>query len=149
MTSERNQSAWPSVLLVEDHPFQLIGIAMQLNRLGFFRIRMALDSAEALAILREGRKFDVLVCDQHLQDGLGIDLIETIYRLGAIRSAILISGVDHSSMLDNLQRVALRRGLPMLACLSKPLSSCEFLHALTPLWPCSISSRRLELDDIV
>jgi CheY-like chemotaxis protein len=149
MMSERNPSARPSLLLVEDHPFQLIGLAMQLNRLGFFWIRMALDSAEAIAIIQEGRKFDVLVCDQHLPDGLGVDLIETIYRLGAIRYAVLISGMDHPAMLDNLQRVALRRGLPVLASLSKPLASDAFLQALTPLWPCCITAQNLEVGDLV
>lgn len=148
MMSERRQSTWPSVLLVEDHPFQLIGIAMQLNRLGFFCMRLALDSAEAIAIIKEGRTFDVLVCDQHLPDGLGVDLTETLYRLRAIRHAILISGVDHPSMLDNLQRVALRRGLPLLACLSKPLSPEQFVQALSPLWPCC-SPRSFEVDDRV
>ncbi|MDI2146203.1 response regulator [Pseudomonas sp. ITA] len=146
--SERNQSPWPSVLLVEDHPFQLIGLAMQLNRLGFFWIRMAHDSAEAVAIIKEGRKFDVLVCDQHLPDGLGVDLIDTMYRLDAIRYAILISGIEPSPMLDNLQKVALRRGLPLLACLSKPLSSDDFLKALTPLWPCCLTPYGLEAADI-
>ncbi|WP_081232238.1 response regulator [Pseudomonas chlororaphis] len=134
--NKKNQSDWPSLLLVEDHPFQLIALAMQLNRLGFFCIRMALDSAEALAIAQEGRKFDVLVCDQHLPDGLGIELIDTMYRQGIIDHAILISGVDNPSLLDNLQKVARRRGLPLLACFSKPLPSTDLLQALSPLWPC-------------
>ncbi|MFJ2713258.1 response regulator [Pseudomonas sp. NPDC087346] len=128
-------SIWPSVLLVEDHPFQLIGLAMQLNRLGFFWIRTALDGAEAIAIIKEGRTFDLLVCDQYLPDSLGLDLIGAIYRMGAARYAILISGVGHQSLLDNMQRVAHQRGLPLLACLSKPLSSEAFLNTLKPLWP--------------
>lgn len=132
--SEYDLLGGPSILLVEDHPFQLIGLEMQLNRLGFFRLVPALDRAEALMMIQEGRRFDLLLCDQHLPDGRGIDLIETAYSLGGISHAILISGIDYPPTLQQLLWAAQQSGLPLLACLSKPLPPQLFLHALEPLW---------------
>ena len=119
-----------NILLVEDHPFQLIGLEMQLNRLGFFSLAPALDCAEAMSLIQEGRTFDLLVCDQHLPDGLGINLIEKAYSLGNIRYAVLLSGIDEPSKLEILLQTARKCGLPLLACLSKPLPVQAFLNAL-------------------
>jgi CheY-like chemotaxis protein len=123
-----------SILLVEDHPFQLIGMEMQLNRKGFFRLTPAMDRAEAIALINEGRRFDLLLCDQHLPDGLGTHLIEEAYALGGIRYAILISGIDEAHLRQSTLETAHERGLPILANLSKPLSMEAFLEALPPIW---------------
>lgn len=124
----------PSILLVEDHPFQLIGLEMQLNRMGFFRLSAAIDGAEALEMIKEGRRFDLLLCDQYLPDNRGIDLIEEAYRLGGIHYAVLLSGIDDQSALQELLLASQARGLPLLDCMSKPLSSQDFLKAVEPLW---------------
>ena len=124
----------PSILLVEDHPFQLIGLELQLNRMGFFRLTPALNCHEALAIIREGRRFDLLLCDQYLPDGKGVDLIKDAYELNSIRHAILLSGIDDRLTLERLLLTAQLRGLPLLASLSKPLSSQEYLKAVDRLY---------------
>lgn len=132
--SEHTPLGGPSILVVEDHPFQLIGLEMQLNRMDFFRLTPVLDGTEALAMIKEGRQFDLLLCDQYLPDSLGIDLIEEAYSLGGVRHAILLSGIDDQPALQQLQLAAQLRGLPVLACLRKPLPSQSFLKALEPLW---------------
>ena len=109
--SECIQGRELNILLVEDHPFQLIGLEMQINRLGFFRLAPALDCAEAMSLIQEGRTFDLLVCDQHLPDGLGINLIEKAYALGGIRHAVLLSGIEEPDTQMLLQ-TARERGLP-------------------------------------
>ena len=124
----------PKILLVEDHPFQLIGLHMQLNLLGFFRVSTALDKAEALALIDRGLSFDLLLCDQHLPDGYGLDLIDSAHQLGAIRYAMLISGIDESPLRQHLLHNAHERDLPLLACLSKPLPVERFQQALAPIW---------------
>lgn len=121
------------ILLVEDHPFQLIGLQMHLNRLGFFHLTPALDQAEALAWVAQGRCFDLLLCDQYLSDGTGLALIEKIHRLGAIRHAILISGLECPQILRKILRIAQRRQLPLRACLMKPLSGQALFNALESL----------------
>ena len=123
----------PSILLVEDHSFQLIGLEMQLNRLGLFNLAQALDGADALRMLQAGRKFDLLLCDQHLPDTLGVDLILEAQRLGCVRYSMRISGIDHPEALEQLP--AVQQSQPqLLACLSKPLSSERFMSALAPIW---------------
>lgn len=123
----------PDILVVEDHPFQLIGLQMQLNRFGFFKLTPALDCAEALMLVAQGRRFDLLLCDQYLPDGTGMQLIEKMYRLGATRHAILLSGIDDSLGFWRAMRTAQRLRLPLRACLHKPLSVEPFLEALAPL----------------
>lgn len=121
----------PRILLVEDHPFQLIGMEVLLNRLGFFKLMPVLDCAEALAAIKSSSRYDLLLCDQHLPDGCGIELIEKAYELGGISHAIIISGVECPR---TLHRAATAQGIPLLACLSKPFTPKEFLRALEPLW---------------
>lgn len=110
------------ILLVEDHPFQLIGLEKQLNRMGFFNLASALDIEDALKLMNAGRRFDFLLCDQNLPDGLGTELIEKAYRIGAIRQAILFSGIDADGELTSLHQEALEKGVPVLACMAKPLN---------------------------
>jgi len=123
-----------SILLVEDHPFQLIGLEMQLNRLGLYQLTPALDSAEALMLIKEGRRFDLLLCDQHLPDGYGIDLIDMAHALDGIRFAMLISGIDDTPLRQQLLQDAQARGLPLLAYLEKPLSATLVQQARESVW---------------
>lgn len=122
-----------NILLVEDHPFQLISLEMQLNRIGFFMLAPALCCAEAMSLIEGGRVFDLLLCDQHLPDGLGIHLIEKAYELGGIGHAVLLSGIDAPAKLDVLLLTAHESGLPLLACLSKPLCMQGFVNSLSTL----------------
>lgn len=131
---ERDLLSRHRILLVEDHPFQLIGLEILLNRLGFFKLTPALDSAEALKIIESGRYFDLLLCDQHLPSGRGIDLIESAYRMGGIGHAMLISGIDDQAIFEQLLCAAQQQDLPLLACLSKPLCPTLFLDTLKPIW---------------
>lgn len=123
----------PRILLVEDHPFQLIGLEMLLNHLGLFRLTPALDCTEALETIKNGNRYDLLLCDQHLPDGRGIDLIEKAYKLGGISHGIIISGIEDHPALQQLLWAAQQHHLPLLACLSKPLPPKLFLQALAPL----------------
>lgn len=118
------------ILLVEDHPFQLIAIQVLLNNQGYFLLTPALTAAEALqAMERSSQPYDLLLCDQCLPDGDGLDLIEQALNLGQVRRAIVLSGLDQSC-LDELEHSAAQRGLPLLGCLSKPLSGPDLSRLL-------------------
>ena len=123
----------PRILLVEDHPFQMIALQMRLNQMGFFTLTPALDRREVLAILATGQHFDLMLCDQHLSDGLGLELVKQAHDLGAISHAVLISGIDDAQTLRNILRQALAQKLPLRACLPKPLSAVALGSVLTPL----------------
>lgn len=119
-----------SILIVEDHPFQLIGVQMHLNRLGFFRLAAALDASEAREeCARRNEPFDLLLCDINLPGTDGVALTCELAEAGSIRHAILLSGRDEEE-LRALQRTLSARGLPILACLPKPLDQSALMRAL-------------------
>lgn len=119
-----------SILVVEDHPFQLIAAQMHLNRLGFFRLIPALDALEAREeCARRSEPFDLLLCDINLPGTDGIELAFELATAGQIRHVVLLSCRDEAELLD-LQQSLRARGLPILACLSKPLDQSALMQAL-------------------
>jgi CheY-like chemotaxis protein len=120
------------ILLVEDHPFQLIALQIQLNNHGLYRVTPALNATEAMeALERSAEPYDLLLCDQRLPDMYGIELIRTASQRGLIRRAILLSGLDVSD-LSAIHHRAKQEGLPLLGCLDKPLNAPALLHMLSP-----------------
>ncbi len=116
------------ILLVEDHPFQLISLQILLNSHGLYLVTPALNAAEALAALeRSAEPYDLLLCDQRLPDMSGIELIDVAARRGLIRHAVLLSGLEPSQLLD-IENEAIRNGIPLLGCLIKPLNTLELLR---------------------
>lgn len=121
------------ILLVEDHPFQLIATQILLNNHGYFLLTPVLTAAEALeAMDRTATPYDLLLCDQCLPDGEGFDLIEQAFKRGQARCAIVLSGLERPQ-LRGLEQKARQRGLPLLGCLSKPLNSIELSRLLATL----------------
>ncbi|WP_296256309.1 MULTISPECIES: response regulator [unclassified Pseudomonas] len=119
------------ILLVEDHPFQLISLQILLNNNGLYRVTPALNAREALAALeRSPAPYDLLLCDQRLPDISGIELIDSAARRGLIRYAVLLSGLEASQLLD-LECEAIKNGLPLLGCLIKPLNTIELLRLVS------------------
>lgn len=109
------------ILLVEDHPFQLIATQIILNNQGYFLLTPALTATEALqALERTSEPYDLLLCDQRLPDGEGFEIIEQAFKTGKARCAIVLSGLD-AEKLQAIEQQAMQRDLPLLGCLSKPL----------------------------
>ncbi|WP_295479198.1 response regulator [uncultured Pseudomonas sp.] len=121
------------ILLVEDHPFQLISIQVLLNNQGHFLLTPALNAAEAFsAMQRSEEPFDLLLCDQGLPDLPGLELIDQAWRKAMVRQAILLSGLDEEA-LQALGANARQRGIPLLGCLSKPLHGPDLARLLANL----------------
>ncbi|SDH60181.1 response regulator [Pseudomonas abietaniphila] len=120
------------ILLVEDHPFQLIALQILLNNHGLYLLTPALNAREALAALeRSDKPYDLLLCDQRLPDMCGIELVEKASQHGWVDHAVLLSGLDASQLAD-IEREARARGVPLLGCLNKPLNTLELLRLITP-----------------
>ncbi|KTB81309.1 response regulator [Pseudomonas syringae pv. syringae PD2766] len=118
------------ILLVEDHPFQLIATEVLLNNQGYFLLTPALTAADAMnAMQRSPAPYDLLLCDQCLPDLSGLELIDQALRHGLARQAILLSGLP-DSQLENLQKSALKRNLPLLGYLRKPLHGPDLSRLL-------------------
>jgi CheY-like chemotaxis protein len=118
------------ILLVEDHPFQLIATQILLNNQGYFLLTPAQNAAEALeAMTRLPERYDLLLCDQCLPDMQGLDLIELAHKRGLLQRAILLSGLC-DTQLRALEKKALKRRVPLLGCLSKPLHGPDLYRML-------------------
>lgn len=121
------------ILLVEDHPFQLLATQCLLKSFGFEQLTPAENAEQAIRLMTlTEAPFDIILCDQCLPDLPGIELIEIASRRGFITGAILLSGLPEAE-LSTLQAQALERGLPLLGYLSKPLNKDE-LACLTRLF---------------
>ncbi|WP_152224611.1 response regulator [Pseudomonas sp. SCB32] len=103
---------------------------MHLNRMEFFYLTPALDAEEAReACQRRGRPFDLLLCDINLPGVSGIELLNELVSSGGIRQAILFSCKENDE-LRALEKNLKASGLPLLACLSKPLEQRTLLRTL-------------------
>lgn len=119
------------ILLVEDHPFQLISLQILLNNHGLYFLTPALNAGDAIAALeRSAEPYDLLLCDQRLPDMSGVELIDIAARQGLIRHAVLLSGLEPSQLLD-IENEAIKNGLPLLGCLIKPLNTLELLRLVS------------------
>ena len=113
------------ILLVEDHPFQLLATQCLLRNFGFELLTPTENAEQAIrSMTLADTPFDILLCDQCLPDLPGLELIEIASRRRFITSAILLSGLPVAE-LAALQAHAVARCLPLLGYLSKPLNNDE------------------------
>lgn len=120
------------ILLVEDPPFQLKATLYLLETYGFTHITTADNAANALQQMQLAiHPFELLLCDQHLPDYPGLELIRIAHRGGLIKYAILLSCLGITE-LEALKKTAHAQRLPLLGCLPKPLKHSELILLLTP-----------------
>ena len=113
------------ILLVEDHPFQLLATQCLLKSFGFEQLTLAENAEQAIRQMTRARTpFDLMLCDQCLPDLPGLELVEIASRRGFITAAILLSVLSMLE-LSKLYAQALQRGLPILRYLPKPLNRDE------------------------
>ncbi|MFB3304924.1 response regulator [Pseudomonas sp. AMR01] len=118
------------ILLVEDHPFQLLATECLLKSFGFDQLTLAENAEQAICSMsRAQAPFDLMLCDQCLPDLPGLELVEIASRRHFIIGAILLSGLPDSE-LSNLMAQAMTRGLPLLGYLSKPLNKDELARLI-------------------
>ena len=119
------------ILLVEDHPFQLLATQCLLKSFGFDQLTPVENAEQAIrAMSQSERSFDLMLCDQCLPDLPGLELVEIASRQRFITSAILLSGLPTPELI-NLTIQASQRGLPLLGYLSKPLNKDELEKLIT------------------
>ncbi|MGR3887642.1 response regulator [Pseudomonas sp. 1152_12] len=123
------------ILLVEDHPFQLLATQCLLKSFGFERLTPAENAEQAIHVMSQSQTpFDLMLCDQCLPDLPGLELVEIASRRNFITGAILLSGLP-ATELSNLTSQALQRGLPLLGYLLKPLNKDELEKLIAPIYP--------------
>ncbi|AZF25819.1 response regulator [Pseudomonas sp. R2-60-08W] len=113
------------ILLVEDHPFQLLATQCLLRSFGFHQLTPVENAEQAIRTMTQCEfPFDLMLCDQCLPDLPGLELVEIASRGQFIMRAILLSGLPTTELLK-LTAQAAQRNLPLLGCLSKPLNKAE------------------------
>ena len=123
------------ILLVEDHPFQLMATQCLLRSFGFDQLTPVENAEQAIRVMSQSEHpFDLMLCDQCLPDLPGLELIEIASRRRFTTTAILLSGLPVVE-LANLIAQAVERGLPLLGYLSKPLNKDELARLICPLCP--------------
>ncbi|WP_438866959.1 response regulator [Pseudomonas sp. L1(2025)] len=121
------------ILLVEDHPFQLLATQCLLNSFGFEQLTLAENAEQAIRWMScAPHPFDLMLCDQCLPDLPGLELIDIASRQHFITGAILLSGLP-ATELSNLTLQARQRGLPLLGYLLKPLNKDALAELIAPL----------------
>ena len=121
------------ILLVEDHPFQLLATQCLLKSFGFEQLTLAENAEQAIRSMScATRPFDLMLCDQCLPDLPGLELVDIASRRHFITGAILLSGLP-AIELSNLTLQARQRGLPLLGYLLKPLNKDALAALIEPL----------------
>ena len=121
------------ILLVEDHPFQLLATQCLLKSFGFEQLTLAENAEQAIRSMScATHPFDLMLCDQCLPDLPGLELVDIASRQHFITGAILLSGLP-ATELSNLTLQARRRGLPLLGYLLKPLNKDALTELIAPL----------------
>jgi CheY-like chemotaxis protein len=118
------------ILLVEDHPFQLLATQCLLKSFGFNQLTPTENAEQAIRLMTQTpTPFDIMLCDQCLPDLPGLELVEIASRQGFIRGAILLSGLP-TQELATLKAQAMQRNLPLLGYLAKPLNKDELVRLI-------------------
>lgn len=113
------------ILLVEDHPFQLLATQCLLKSFGFCQLTPTENAEQALKLMTQSETpFDIMLCDQCLPDLSGLELAEIASRRGFIKCTILLSGLP-TIELESLKAQAIQGDFPLLGYLSKPLNKDE------------------------
>lgn len=119
------------ILLVEDHPFQLLAIQCLLKSFGFNQLTSAENAEQAIKLMKTTEPpFDVILCDQCLPDLSGLELVEIASHAGFVKSAVLLSGLP-ALELEHLKTLAIKRDLHLLGYLAKPLNKEAWIELIS------------------
>jgi len=118
----------PKVLILEDHPFQLMALHQMLNANGVFDVLTA-DSVEVACqtLSRRGR-VDIAICDLQMEGADGLALIRHLAESGLAKALVILSGAE-PCVIDSVGDLARQMGLNVLGCVQKPATSIV-LHQL-------------------
>lgn len=119
-----------TVLVVEDHDFQRRTMLEILASLGVGALLEAADGAGALALVENGSRPDVVLCDLDMP---GIDGVDFLRALGGRRldaDVVIVSGLEGERLVA-AERAARDAGVRLRGTISKPLTARRLLAVLT------------------
>lgn len=107
------------VLILEDHPFQLMALHQMLNANGVFDVLTAESVESACRSLQRRGRVDVAICDLQMPGADGLELIQHLAGADLAGALIVLSGAERN-VLDSVSQLARQLGLRVLGCLQKP-----------------------------
>lgn len=116
------------VLILEDHPFQLMALHQMLNANGVFDVLTAESVDIACQVLARRGPVDIAICDLHMEGPDGLAFIRHLAESGLAASVIILSGAE-TCVIDSVGKLARHMGVNVLGCVQKPASSIV-LHQL-------------------
>ncbi|WP_438943361.1 EAL domain-containing response regulator [Pseudomonas syringae] len=122
------------VLILEDHPFQLMALHQMLNANQVFDV-LAADRVEVARLSLQSRgPVDIAICDLQMEGPDGLELIRFMAENGLARALIIVS-CSAACVLEGVAQLALAQGLNVLGYMQKPASAgalYELLEAYGP-----------------
>lgn len=117
------------IMLIDDEPFVLKLLGLQLNNLGFTEVVSFSGGKQALSILEcDTTAFDLVICDLQMPEMDGIVFVRNLADIGYRNGLILVSG-EEERILTTVAKLANSHKLDVLGVLEKPVLS-ESLMAL-------------------
>lgn len=116
------------VLILEDHPFQLMALHQMLNANGVFDVLTAESVAVACEALAHRGPVDIAICDLQIEGADGLQLIRHLAENNLARALVILSSAE-MSVIDGVAALAEQMGLTVLGSVQKP-ASCLLLNQL-------------------
>ncbi len=108
------------MLLIDDEPFALKLLQIQLGNLGFDDLTSVGSGEEAIVLLDGAIDFELIICDLQMPRMDGIELVRYLASIDYEKGIILLSGEDRR-ILKTAEKLASFYGLNILGALSKPV----------------------------
>ncbi|MET3050909.1 EAL domain-containing response regulator [Pseudomonas alkylphenolica] len=116
------------VLILEDHPFQLMALHQMLNANGVFDVLTAESVESACQTLSRRGRVDIAICDLQMDGADGLALIRHLAESGLAAAVVILSAAE-PCVIESVGALARQLGLNVLGCVPKPATSLV-LHEL-------------------
>ncbi|MDD2060403.1 EAL domain-containing response regulator [Pseudomonas sp. GD03860] len=114
------------VLILEDHPFQLMALHQMLNAIGIFDVLTAESVEDATQALARRGPVDIAICDLQLEGADGLAMIRHLAD-NRLASALIIHSSAEQCVIDSVGDLARQLGLDVLGSFQK-MASNVVLH---------------------